>query len=158
MTSPDKKLSIRSRAPSATSAQTRSVMRSMPSADTAPEIKLRKILHQKGLRFFKNRKPIPGIRATADIVFPTAKVCVFVDGCFWHGCPQHFHAPKSNTEWWIEKVADNKRRDASKTAQIESLGWRVLRFWEHELKGEAAYRTAATVYKCVRGLKRAPSS
>lgn len=125
--------SIRSRAPAASSEAIRKVMQSVPSRDTGPEVALRRKLHARGLRFRKDARPEPDIRCKADIVFTRARVCVFIDGCFWHGCPQHFTPPKTNTEWWLEKIEDNIRRDREKTRQLQETGWAILRFWEHEL-------------------------
>src|SRR4051794_13269539 len=88
--------SIRARAPVASSENVRNVMRAIPSRDTAPEIALRKALHRNGLRFRVDVAPVSELRCKADIVFRSARVCVFVDGCFWHGCPDHFSLPKAN--------------------------------------------------------------
>lgn len=74
----------------------------------------------------------------ADIVFARAKVAVFMDGCFWHGCPEHFVPPRSNTEYWGPKIARNMERDRETTERLEALGWTVMRFWEHEDPLEAA--------------------
>jgi DNA mismatch endonuclease (patch repair protein) len=123
--------SVRSRAPSASSEAVRRAMRAVPSHDTAPERALRKLLHAKGLRFRKHVRPEPEFRCEADVVFPRAKVCVFLDGCFWHGCAEHFNPPKTNTKWWIEKISQNIRRDLEKTKYLRDSGWTVLRFWEH---------------------------
>ena len=103
-----------------------------------------------GLRFRKNIEPVKGIRCKADIVFKKTKICIFIDGCFWHGCPQHFRPPKTHTEWWIEKVKDNIERDKRKTAIIEKNGWIVLRYWEHELKAEGAVQTAREIADVVK--------
>ena len=78
---------------------------------------------------------MPGVRCKADIVFPRQMVCVFVDGCFWHGCSRHFGTPKTNSAWWAEKIAANVERDARQTALLREHGWRVVRVWEHELQG-----------------------
>ena len=129
--------SIRSRAPAASSEVIRKVMQSVPSRDTGPEVALRRQLHARGLRFRKDSRPEPDIRCKADIVFTRARVCVFVDGCFWHGCPQHFTPPKTNTEWWLEKIEDNIRRDREQTRRLQENGWIVLRFWEHEVANSA---------------------
>ncbi|WP_309226262.1 very short patch repair endonuclease [Streptomyces lunaelactis] len=102
------------------------------SRDTAPEIAVRKLLHAAGLRYRVN-VPVPGMRRrTIDIVFGRAKVAVFLDGCFWHGCPQHATQPKSNAEWWRTKLDKNMARDRETTEHLEAQGWTVLRFWEHE--------------------------
>ncbi|MGW1490729.1 very short patch repair endonuclease [Streptomyces sp. NPDC002402] len=102
------------------------------SRDTAPEVAVRKLLHASGLRYRVN-VPVPGMRRrTIDIVFGPAKVAVFLDGCFWHGCPQHATQPKANAEWWRTKLDKNMARDRETTQHLEAEGWTVLRFWEHE--------------------------
>ena len=106
--------------------------------DTAPEVALRRALHAMGLRF-RVELPVPGMpRRTIDIAFTRAKVAVFVDGCFWHGCPTHGVDPKNNAAWWSQKLADNRRRDLETTKQLEASGWTVLRVWEHEDVAAAA--------------------
>ncbi|MGO9270113.1 MAG: very short patch repair endonuclease [Terriglobia bacterium] len=127
------KLSIRSRAPVATSPSVRRAMRSTYGGELRPERSLRSLLHRAGLRFRKHRRPLPVFRCTADIVFPRQRLCVFVDGCFWHGCPRHFSCPKQNSGWWREKIADNIERDKRQTKFLRSSGWRVIRVWEHEV-------------------------
>ncbi|MFB9462007.1 very short patch repair endonuclease [Streptomyces cinereospinus] len=102
------------------------------SRDTAPEIAVRRLLYAAGLRYRVN-VPVPGMpRRTIDIVFPKAKIAIFLDGCFWHGCPQHATQPKANAEWWRTKLDKNMTRDRETTAHLEAEGWIVLRFWEHE--------------------------
>ncbi|WP_225654221.1 very short patch repair endonuclease [Streptomyces pseudogriseolus] len=113
--------------------------------DTAPEVAVRRILHAGGLRYRVNA-PVPGMpRRTMDIAFPKAKVAVFLDGCFWHGCPQHATSPKANAEWWRTKLDKNMARDAETTEHLIREGWTVLRFWEHEPVGDVASRIAAAV-------------
>lgn len=113
--------------------------------DTAPEVAVRRILHAGGLRYRVNA-PVPGMpRRTIDIVFPKAKVAVFLDGCFWHGCPQHATSPKSNAEWWRTKLDKNMARDTETTEHLTQEGWTVLRFWEHEPVDDVASRIAAAV-------------
>jgi DNA mismatch endonuclease (patch repair protein) len=85
-----------------------------------------------GFRFFVNRRPVPQLRRTADIVFPRIRLAVFVDGCFWHGCPDHHTVAKTNAEYWSRKVQENQRRDAETNTILESFGWTVVRIWEHE--------------------------
>lgn len=100
--------------------------------DTAPEIALRRALWAAGLRYrLKTKIHLLG---QPDIVFPGAKVAVFVDGCFWHGCPVHGHLPKSREEYWKPKIARNQRRDAEVNAKLLAMGWRVVRFWEHQVR------------------------
>ncbi len=113
--------------------------------DTAPELRLRSLLHGRGLRFRVDHT-IQGLpRRRADIVFPRARVAVFVDGCFWHGCPEHCVQPKANADWWREKIAVNGRRDAETDAALTGLGWKVIRVWEHESPAVAAARIHAAV-------------
>lgn len=115
------------------------------SRDTAPEVAVRRLLHAAGLRYRVN-VPVPGLpRRTIDIVFPKAKVAVFLDGCFWHGCPQHATHPKANAEWWREKLDKNMSRDIETTGHLTSEGWTVLRFWEHESVEDVAHRIASAV-------------
>lgn len=98
---------------------------------TDPELRIRRALFKQGLRY-RCGYPVPGKpRRTIDVAFTKQKVAVFVDGCFWHGCPDHFIAPKSNSDWWLEKIRTNQRRDADTNAILESAGWRVVRVWEH---------------------------
>lgn len=125
--------SIRSRAPAASSPAVRRVMMANYGGNTLPERVLRSALHRTGLRFVKDRRPVAVLRCTADIVFPRERVCVFVDGCFWHGCQQHFECPKTNSEWWREKIAANKQRDTRQGALLAAAGWKVVRVWEHEV-------------------------
>lgn len=115
------------------------------SRDTRPELLLRRRLHALGLRYTVHRRPVPNVRRTADIVFSRARVAVFVDGCFWHGCPEHATAPKTNAEWWTTKLARNVERDRETDALLAAAGWSVIRVWEHELPGEAAERVQALV-------------
>ena len=100
--------------------------------DTKPEIMFRKALWREGLRYRLCYK----VFGRPDIVFPGPKVAVFVDGCFWHGCPEHYRAPKTRTDWWENKISENKKRDLEVTRYLEDNGWKVLRFWTHDLKGE----------------------
>ena len=83
---------------------------------------------------------MPGSRRRADLVFRASKVVVFVDGCFWHNCPIHGSMPRSNTEWWVQKLARNRARDLDTNQSLEEAGWKVLRVWEHEDPKKAAKR------------------
>ncbi|WP_256096879.1 very short patch repair endonuclease [Streptomyces agglomeratus] len=124
--------------PIPSSAAVSSRMSRQGSRDTAAEIAVRKLLHAAGLRYRVN-VPVPGMpRRTIDIVFGRAKIAVFLDGCFWHGCPQHATQPKSNAEWWRTKLEKNMARDRETTEHLETQGWTVLRFWEHEATPEVA--------------------
>lgn len=108
-------------------------MRRNPRRDTRPEVELRSQLHRRGLRFRKDLAlRIPGRVVRPDIVFPRARLAVFVDGCFWHACPQHGNQPRVNTEYWRPKLARNVARDRAVDAALVATGWLVLRAWEHE--------------------------
>jgi len=111
-------------------------MRSNRSRDTRPELAVRRELHRRGRRFFVNRRPVPTIRRTSDITFPRKRLAVLIDGCFWHGCPQHRSWPKTNSEFWLEKIEKNISRDVETTRLWENEGWHVLRFWEHQTVDE----------------------
>jgi DNA mismatch endonuclease (patch repair protein) len=113
--------------------------------DTRPELELRRALHAAGLRYRVERPVIPGVRRRADIVFGPAKVAVFVDGCFWHMCPQHATAPKANADWWREKLDRNRARDQNTDRLLLERGWLPVRVWEHENMAEAAGRIATIV-------------
>jgi DNA mismatch endonuclease (patch repair protein) len=113
-------------------------MRVQRRADTSPEIKLRRTLHARGLRFRLGVK-VPGSRRrTIDIAFGSAKVAVFVDGCFWHACPVHSVPVKNNSTWWADKLKSNVARDRSTDEMLREQGWAVVRVWEHEDPGVAA--------------------
>ncbi|MEU5826130.1 very short patch repair endonuclease [Micromonospora tulbaghiae] len=120
-------------------------MQSNTGRDTKPELALRRAVHALGLRYFVSRRPIRSVRRTADLVFPRLRLAVFLDGCFWHGCPQHHTVAKTNAAFWAEKVTTNRRRDADTDARLTAEGWTVLRVWEHEAPAEAADRVAETV-------------
>jgi DNA mismatch endonuclease (patch repair protein) len=115
-------------------------MQSTRQQGTAAELAVRSILHARGLRYRVNRAVLPGVRREADLVFQGARVAVFVDGCFWHGCPDHASWPKANAEWWRDKILANKRRDADTDRRFAEAGWQVIRVWEHESPMEAADR------------------
>ena len=122
-------------------------MRRQRSRDTAPELALRRALHQRGMRYRVHYQPIREIRRTADIAFTGAKVAVFVDGCFWHQCPEHATKPKTSAEWWANKLASNAERDADTDRRLNEAGWTVIRVWEHEDSATAAERVAAALAK-----------
>lgn len=107
-------------------------MSRLPRRDTGPEVELRRLLHAQGLRYRVQLPVRDWRRRTIDVAFTRVKVAVFVDGCFWHGCPKHGMVPRSNQEWWTAKLEANRRRDAETTAHLEARGWRVLRFWSHQ--------------------------
>lgn len=116
-----------------------------PRRDTAPELALRRELHRRGLRY-RVDAALPGIpRRRADVVFGRAKVAVFVDGCFWHGCPEHGRKPVNNAAWWVLKLEGNVARDRDTDARLQAQGWTVLRFWAHEDMVVAASTVEARV-------------
>jgi DNA mismatch endonuclease, patch repair protein len=108
--------------------------------DTLPEMELRRILHSRGLRYRVDVSPDSSLRGRADILFPRARVAVYVDGCFWHSCPEHGVLPKSNREWWRAKLEATVRRDRATEKVLRERGWTVLRVWEHESPKSAADR------------------
>ncbi|WP_328698650.1 very short patch repair endonuclease [Cellulomonas citrea] len=113
--------------------------------DTAPEILLRRELHRRGLRFRVDH-PLPGMpRRRADLLFSRARVAVFVDGCFWHGCPDHGTRPSSNAAWWSAKLDRNMERDRDTDDRLADAGWTVIRVWEHEGAQQAADRVQYAV-------------
>jgi DNA mismatch endonuclease, patch repair protein len=116
---------------------------------TAPERALRSELHRRGLRFRLQRPIAFDRRRKMDIAFPTARVAVFVDGCFWHSCPQHATEPKANAEFWRAKLERNRERDADTDARLRADGWQVVRVWEHEDPVHASARIAAMVTRRV---------
>ncbi|MGW4635857.1 very short patch repair endonuclease [Nocardia sp. NPDC004415] len=114
-------------------------------ARTAPELALRRELHRAGLRYFVDRPPIKGQRRRADVVFPRLRIAVYVDGCFWHRCPEHATSPKNNAQWWADKLAGNVARDRATDAALTAAGWQVVRVWEHEDAHAAAEQIGALV-------------
>jgi DNA mismatch endonuclease (patch repair protein) len=117
------------------------------SKDTGAELAVRRLLHAAGLRY-RVEYPVPGMtRRRIDVAFTRPKVAVLIDGCFWHGCPQHSTHPKANAEWWRTKLDRNMARDRETTEHLIAAGWTVLRFWEHEDPKDVAER----VMRAVRG-------
>ncbi len=102
--------------------------------DTKPELLLRRALWHRGFRY-RVRTNLPG---KPDVVFSRLKIVIFVDGCFWHRCPEHGAKPKTNASFWSDKLKRNKVRDAEVTALLEAEGWTVVRIWEHEIKQDLA--------------------
>jgi DNA mismatch endonuclease (patch repair protein) len=115
--------------------------------DTALEICIRKSLHRAGFRFRVDYRPERSLRCRGDVVFTRRKVIVFVDGCFWHGCPLHATSPANNPEWWQGKLHANVERDLRNTDALEELGWTVFRVWEHEKADEAVARIQGELMK-----------
>jgi DNA mismatch endonuclease (patch repair protein) len=119
-------------------------MQATPRRDTPCELALRSAAHALGLRFRVDWR-LPGTRRRADLAFVRARVAVFVDGCFWHGCPEHATWPKANAAWWRNKIETNMRRDRDTDAHLRASGWAVLRFWEHDEAVRAARAIALTL-------------
>jgi DNA mismatch endonuclease, patch repair protein len=125
--------------------------------DTKPEVMIRKLLHAWGLRY-RVTWPIPGMpRRSIDIAFTKARVAVFVDGCFWHVCPEHRTSPAANSAWWSDKLAKNHARDIATNEHLIDLGWTVVRIWEHEDPAAAAARIREAVRAGITGYPRQPS-
>lgn len=116
------------------SRETRSrIMSKIRGKDTKPELILRKMLFAKGLRYRLNYR-VAGYRV--DIAFPSRKLAVFVDGCFWHGCPKCFRPPKSRKRYWGPKIKTNKERDKRIDSAMSKSGWKVIHIWEHRIRKE----------------------
>ena len=140
-------------APDATSRAVAAVMRGNRKRDTGPELRLRSELHRIGLRFRKDHPIAVGQkRVRVDVAFTRQLVAVFVDGCFWHRCPLHGVSPKSNSDYWGPKLDRNVARDVAQSDELEAIGWKVVRIWEHEPPREAAARVRAVLAE-----RRAPS-
>jgi DNA mismatch endonuclease (patch repair protein) len=120
-------------------------MQATPTRDTPHELALRRALHARGLRYRVDVRPEPTIPRKADIVFKAAKVAVFCDGCYWHGCPEHVSWPKANAAWWREKIERTRMRDEDTTERLRAVGWTVVRVWEHEAVDDAAALIAEVV-------------
>jgi len=106
-------------------------MSRIKSKNTSPELKLRRGLWREGIRGYRVNNKLPG---KPDLVFSRQRLAIFMDGCFWHGCPLHSTMPKTNEAFWRDKIEKNMKRDVRATEELEGLGWEVLRFWEHEVK------------------------
>jgi DNA mismatch endonuclease, patch repair protein len=123
----------------------RHAMRGNRSRDTRPELAVRRAAYRLGLRYRVNVRPVPTLRHTADMVFSRAKVAVFIDGCFWHGCPHHYRAPASNQGYWSTKVINNQCRDEAVDSALSQVGWIVVRVWEHDDPETVAHQIAQLV-------------
>lgn len=122
--------------PAASSEHVRRRFENQRRANTKPELRLRRELHRRGLRYRIDLSVLSDRRRRVDIVFPGPRVAVFVDGCFWHRCPQHGNVPKSNREWWRAKLDRNVERDRDTDRQLRNAGWNVVRIWEHEVRAD----------------------
>lgn len=117
-------------------------MKTVRLRDTGPELALRRELHRLGLRYRLHRPIVPGVRRRPDIVFGPKRVAVFVDGCFWHGCPKHGTMAKANRSFWSDKIRTNRNRDRDTDSRLKREGWWIVRVWEHEAPENAARRVA----------------
>ncbi len=134
-------------------------MRSNRRRDTGPEIALRRALFKRGLRYRVDH-PIrcdEGRPIRPDIVFTRVKVAVFIDGCFWHGCPEHQVVPATNQDYWIPKLSRNRERDLEQAHSLRAAGWRVLRFWEHVPADVAAREIEEVLGLVSRGCRNRPA-
>ena len=112
-------------------------MQANRARDTSPELAVRRLLHAAGLRYRVDYAPLGG-RRRADIVFTRQRIAVYIDGCFWHGCPDHGTLPKTNTDYWLPKLQRNVERDGETDTLLTEAGWTALRFWEHETASTVA--------------------
>lgn len=133
--------------PWASSPAVRATMQGNRRRDTRPELAVRRAVHARGLRYRVDTRPLAGLNRRADLVFPRAKVAVFVDGCYWHGCPDHGTTAKTNAGYWGAKIQRNRDRDVDTDSRLIEAGWTVVRIWEHEDPEEAA----RIVHSLVRG-------
>lgn len=132
--------------PPASDEHTRRAMQGNRRAETGPEVRLRRALHSRGLRFRKDSAIQAGGQVVkADVVFSRRRVAVFVDGCFWHGCPEHCRMPTRNRDYWRAKIGRNRARDAKVDTELGSSGWAVVRVWEHEPIPDAVARVVAAL-------------
>lgn len=144
-TRPSERRCVEMSRPRASSETVRKRMQSTPQRDTPAELRIRKLLHAMGLRYSVDAKPLEDSPRRADVVFRRAKVAVFVDGCFWHGCPEHGTWPKANEQFWRAKILANIERDADTNNRLRERGWLVIRVWEHEDPSATATRIARRV-------------
>ena len=122
-------------------------MQSNKGRDTKPEVALRSAVHALGLRYRVSVRPVKELRRTADLVFTRAKVAVFLDSCFWHGCPRHHTVAATNAQFWADKVEINRARDRDTDRRLSEAGWTSIRVWEHEAATEAALRIRDVVHE-----------
>ncbi len=127
-------------------------MSTLARRDTKPELLLRRELHRRGLRYRVQVKVPGNDRRSIDVAFTRVRLAVYVDGCFWHGCPEHVHLPKTNRDWWDWKIVRNQERDRDTDRLLRDAGWQVVRVWEHE----AAQSAADLVESAWRGLVDEP--
>lgn len=128
----------------ATSPGSRRSMQANRARDTAPELAVRRLIHAAGLRYRVDYAPLGGWRR-ADILFTRRRIAVYIDGCFWHGCPDHGTLPRANADYWLPKLRRNVERDRETEALLRDAGWTSLRFWEHETPAATAAMIIAQV-------------
>lgn len=133
--------------PEPSSDAVRQRMEAQARRETGCEMAVRSAVHALGLRYRVHRKPEPDLRREADLVFPREKVAVFVDGCFWHGCPEHHRVPVTHSEWWTRKLERTRARDQQTDRVLRRNGWVVVRVWEHEEPAKAARRVKNAVVR-----------
>ena len=136
----------------AASPAARRAMQGNRRRDTRPELAVRSAAHRRGLRFRVAARPLPDVPRTADLVFRPARVAVFVDGCFWHGCQQHLRLPARNADYWTAKIDRNRRRDADTDERLQAAGWLPVHVWEHDDPAAAA----EVIEQAVRQRRRVP--
>jgi DNA mismatch endonuclease (patch repair protein) len=129
----------------AATAAVRKSMRANRSRDTKPELAVRSAAHRLGLRYRVDARPLPHVRCRADMVFTRWRVAVFIDGCWWHGCPIHHRPPSANADYWAGKVSRNMTRDRRTDQILTEASWLVVRIWEHEDPAQAAHRLADVI-------------
>lgn len=131
--------------PTPASPAVRRRMQATPQRNTRPELALRRELHHLGLRYRIHRRPVAHLRREADVVFVRARVAVFIDSCFWHGCPEHASWPAENAAWWRAKIAATRERDRDTNVRLRKEGWTVVRVWEHDDPRHAAREISVLV-------------
>lgn len=129
--------------PAAASQLIRKRMQRQRRKDTALEMSVRRKLHAAGVRYRVDVRPEPDLRTRGDIAWRGRRVVVFLDGCFWHRCPEHSTTPKNNSAWWADKIESNVQRDRKTDERLQERGWRVMRFWEHENAADIVERIIA---------------
>lgn len=137
--------SVKKPTPSSKAALNR--MKAAKPRDTAPEKALRSELYKRSLSYRIDVRPVKELNRRADIVFRSTKVAVFVDGCFWHGCPKHGTQAKANAEFWKNKIKRNQERDEETNKLLKKAGWTVVRVWEHEDPEKAGKKIHGIVIK-----------
>jgi DNA mismatch endonuclease (patch repair protein) len=125
--------------------------------DTAAELAVRRALHAAGLRYRVHYVALPGSRRTVDVAFPKARLAVHVDGCWWHGCPDHGHIPRTNAVWWVSKFEHNKRRDLDTDRRLRLAGWTSVRVWEHQTPEEVVSIVSSELRRLVDETRSTPA-